>query len=58
MERRPNTEIKYDISIYPNPAKDQLNIEITDYEDCQAEISIRDLSGRIVLSKRISQAKN
>ena len=46
------------ISIYPNPAKDILNIEIPDCEDCQAEVIISDISSRIIKSHKLSQSKN
>lgn len=37
------------MTIYPNPAKDQLNIELTVDQSVMPEIHILDLTGKVVL---------
>lgn len=50
-----NLNTDNEISIYPNPASDWVNIDLGNYSGKTAEITISDLSGRVVLSKTISR---
>lgn len=45
-----------DVSIYPNPAVDQLTIELPN--DRQAEVEIYDMVGSMVRSERLTSARN
>lgn len=42
-----------DHSIYPNPTRDRLNVSITSASDCQGNISIVDIQGRIIAQSEI-----
>jgi Secretion system C-terminal sorting domain len=45
------------ISIYPNPAKNQINIKIATQETISAKLSISDVWGRVVLEKEVTVEK-
>jgi len=45
------------LSFYPNPAKDYLHIEATFESVADVDIQLLDISGRMVLSKRIKSTK-
>lgn len=44
---------KSDITIYPNPSTDILNIQFDGYEHIDATVHIYDLSGRLLLTKTV-----
>lgn len=39
------------VKIYPNPTDDQLNVAFVAKEDCNLEIKLTDISGRLILSE-------
>ena len=43
-----------DINLYPNPANNTLNIEISTTEDNEVEVNIINMIGQIVLTKNTS----
>ena len=43
-----------DFSIYPNPAKDNINIEIKGYEGDDITIELYDINGKILMNKKIN----
>jgi hypothetical protein len=47
-----------EISIYPNPATEYVNIDLTNFSDELTNISMVDLNGRIVYKKAVSQVTN
>jgi hypothetical protein len=45
-----NFEVSDVISIYPNPLRDLINIRINEADDCELDIQIFDIAGRLVYS--------
>lgn len=45
------------ISIYPNPATDNINIQFVEGEYNQAIVLIRDISGRTIMTKPLTEIK-
>jgi hypothetical protein len=45
-----NFEVSDVISVYPNPTKDVINISINEANDCELDIQIFDIAGRLVYS--------
>lgn len=50
-------ETDYNISFFPNPAKDSLNVHLGSLLETQYTFSLIDLNGKTVLKKRIENAK-
>jgi hypothetical protein len=55
--RKENTANTGDLQIYPNPAKNILNVKISLADDSHVKLSVTDMAGKIILGKSMSAAK-
>lgn len=52
-QKKNNATIGSDMIIYPNPASESVNLEYGIYEGQNAQLEIFDLSGKLVLTKKL-----
>ncbi|MCC6370278.1 MAG: T9SS type A sorting domain-containing protein [Bacteroidia bacterium] len=51
-------QLSESITLFPNPASETLNISSSNFENSGVEITIKDLTGRIILSQPINHAQS
>jgi hypothetical protein len=50
-----NSNIDFELSAYPNPFGEQLNVGISGIESVNATLSVMDINGRLVMTKEMNQ---